>query len=234
MVSEETPLTGGRTTPGVVRVGDTVRRPTRPNAPLVRRLLVHLESVGFPHTPRFLGTDDRDRDVLSYVEGTVPDELGEFTEEQVAEAARILRAFHDASRPIAESMDAEVICHGDASPCNYVFMDRVPVALIDFDTAHPGPRSVDVGYAAWLWLDIGNPELDPRGVRRQLRSFMVAYGDEHDLDPIPAIVEAQDQLAGRCDLQRESGPCSRATHAWTRRCRAWVLGNLAELTAALP
>ena len=38
------PLTGGRMTPGVVRVGETVRRPVSPFAVL---LLSHLASAGF-------------------------------------------------------------------------------------------------------------------------------------------------------------------------------------------
>lgn len=234
MASEEMPLTGGRTTPGVVRVGDTVRRPARPNAPLVRRLLEHLEAVGFPYVPRFLRTDAQGREVLSYVEGNVPDELGDFTDGQVAQAARILRAFHDASRPLVEAVEsdeAEVICHGDASPCNFVFVDGVPTALIDFDTAHPGTRSLDVGYAAWLWLDIGNPELDPRDVGRRLGVFTAAYGEAYGVEAVSAVLEAQDWLAGRCDLRREAGPCSRATRAWVTRCRTWVVEHRAVLAA---
>jgi hypothetical protein len=39
----ETALTGGRLTPGVVRVGDTVRRPTGPHWLFVHALLAHLE-----------------------------------------------------------------------------------------------------------------------------------------------------------------------------------------------
>ncbi|MFG1755530.1 hypothetical protein [Streptosporangium sandarakinum] len=49
----EIPLVGGDVTEGVVRVGDTVRRPVGPNAPLVHALLRHLEEGA----PRFLGID---------------------------------------------------------------------------------------------------------------------------------------------------------------------------------
>ena len=41
------PLAGGDVTEGVVRVGDTVRRPVGPHSPLVHALLAHLESAGF-------------------------------------------------------------------------------------------------------------------------------------------------------------------------------------------
>lgn len=50
----EVPLAGGRTTEGVVRVGDTVRRPTKARAPFVHELLRHLEARGFSGAPRFL------------------------------------------------------------------------------------------------------------------------------------------------------------------------------------
>lgn len=43
----EIPLAGGDVTEGVVRVGDTVRRPVGPHSPLVHALLTHLASVGF-------------------------------------------------------------------------------------------------------------------------------------------------------------------------------------------
>jgi hypothetical protein len=57
----EIPLAGGDVTEGVVRVGDTVRRPVGPHSPLVHALLAHLESVGFEGAPRFLGIDGSPR-----------------------------------------------------------------------------------------------------------------------------------------------------------------------------
>src|SRR6266436_863387 len=62
----EVPLAGGDLNV-VVRVGDTVRRPAGP--PGVRALLEWFEHVGFDGAPRFLGFDDRGREILSYVEG---------------------------------------------------------------------------------------------------------------------------------------------------------------------
>ena len=67
----EIPLAGGDVTEGVVRVGDTVRRPVGPHSPLVHALLAHLESIGFEGAPRFLGIDEAGREVLSYVDGEV-------------------------------------------------------------------------------------------------------------------------------------------------------------------
>ncbi len=53
----EEPLTGGNVSAEVMRVGDTVRRPTTPS---VNAFLQHLEREGFEHAPRYVGTDDED------------------------------------------------------------------------------------------------------------------------------------------------------------------------------
>lgn len=44
--------------------------------------------------------------------------------------------------------DEEVVCHT-------VFVEGMPSAFIDFDTASPGPRTRDLGYALWMFLDLG-------------------------------------------------------------------------------
>ena len=63
-------LHGGLTNAGrVSRVGDTVRRPWRPTSPATWALLDHLERVGFDGAPRFLGVDDRGREMLSFIPG---------------------------------------------------------------------------------------------------------------------------------------------------------------------
>jgi hypothetical protein len=60
-VSEEIQLSGGAMTDGVVRVGDTVRRPQRHAGQLMRDVLVRLERAGFDAAPRWLGFDDQGR-----------------------------------------------------------------------------------------------------------------------------------------------------------------------------
>jgi len=57
-VTEE-PLRGGNMTGGVVRVGDTVRRPAAPWTPAVHALLDHLQAVGFRGAPRAHGGTTR-------------------------------------------------------------------------------------------------------------------------------------------------------------------------------
>lgn len=144
----EIPLAGGRATPGVVRVVDTVRRPPAANAVLARRLLRHLAEGGFDGVPTWLGTDAQRREVFSFIAGTVPPDLGFHDDDALRVAARLIRRFHDLGRDLAGA--GAVICHNDLSPCNFVFRDGLPVAIIDFDAAASGTRARDLGYAAWL------------------------------------------------------------------------------------
>jgi hypothetical protein len=69
MTDSETPLSGGNMSSGVVRVGDTVRRPAGPWTPAVHALLTHLYEAGFRGAPRPLGIDERGREVLTFIPG---------------------------------------------------------------------------------------------------------------------------------------------------------------------
>jgi hypothetical protein len=62
-------LGGGNVAAGVVRVGDTVRKPSGFWTPAVDALLMHLLRAGFTGAPRPLGRDDQGRQVLEYVPG---------------------------------------------------------------------------------------------------------------------------------------------------------------------
>src|SRR2546423_14360208 len=138
---QEVPLRGGRVTAGVTRVGETVRRPAGPSSAYVRALLLLLERRGFDGVPRFLGVDGRGRDILSFLPGDVPSELdSSFAAGVLAEAARLIRCYHDATAASDLAGPCEVVCHNDLSPCNAVFRDGVPVALIDLDAVAPGTR----------------------------------------------------------------------------------------------
>ncbi|TMR09056.1 aminoglycoside phosphotransferase family protein, partial [Nonomuraea turkmeniaca] len=96
----EVPLAGGDVTEGVVRVGDTVRRPVGSNAPLVHALLRHLERIRFPGAPRLLGIDASGREVLTYVTGEVagrPRPAWLADEARLASVGRLVRAYDDAA-----------------------------------------------------------------------------------------------------------------------------------------
>ena len=174
----EVPLEGGRVTAGVVRIGETVRRPISGDRVRVHDLLIHLEQKGFEGTPRFLGIDEKNREILSFLPGEVPRDLGHFTDAQLLAAAALLRQFHDATVdfPAVRAEGAEVICHNDWGPPNGVFRDGLPYALIDFDTIRPGMRLWDLGYSAFSWLDLGNPDYTGEEQVRRLTLFADGYG----------------------------------------------------------
>ena len=223
-MEQELTLKGGRTTAGVVRIGDTVRRPIKARAAHAHKLLCHLESRGFDGAPKFLGIDSMGREVLSFVPGSVPPELAYFSDEQLIAAARLLRQFHDATLDCPVRDGYEVVCHGDASPCNCVFVDGVPKAFIDFDDVHPGSRLEDLGYAAWLWIDIGNEDLSIALQAHRVVDFFRAYGIASD-DAVAAIIAAQLALAERTSIA--------SVREWSNSCRAWIERNRDELSVVI-
>src|SRR4051812_6261963 len=88
---DEEVLAGGNLS-HVVRVGDTVRRPTGPWTPTVHALLAHLD--GFDGAPKVLGIDEQDREILEYLPGAMAwPEMGALkTDDGLARAAALLRA----------------------------------------------------------------------------------------------------------------------------------------------
>lgn len=224
---DEIPLTGGRTTLSVVRVGDTVRRPPAKTASFARGLLRHLEIVGFDGAPRALGRDEQGREVLSWIQGDVPDDLSPgYDELTLRAAARLIRDYHDASSGYV-TRQGEVACHNDLSPCNFVFRDGAPVAIIDFDAANPGMRAHDLGYAAWLWLDIGNPAVTAAEQGRRLGVLLDAYGPELAQDEVvTAMMLRQKMLEARWHEIEDL-----AMSAWAQACHTWVQENLSSFNA---
>jgi hypothetical protein len=223
MAESEIALKGGRVTAGVVRLGDTVRRPVTSDRSKQQALLLHLEHVGFDGTPRFLGIDEQGREILSYLSGDVPDDLIECSDQQITAAAQLLRRFHDATLgfPLLQASGGEVMCHNDWSPTNAVFRSGLPYALIDFDTVAPGPRSWDLGYSAFTWLDLGNDDYDGAEQIRRLQVFTDAYGLEScDLRLVARQVLARQKhlaqsarVQGKVDLEKWSASAAE----WTAR-----------------
>jgi hypothetical protein len=183
----------------VVRIGETVRRPTGPWTEAVHALLRHLEAAGFEGASRVLGIDEQRREILSFLPGG-PERHDDAA---VAEAARLVRGLHDAAAGFspppgarwnfmtAAPREGDVVCHNDLSPANAIYGPAGPRAFVDWDLAAPAPREWDVAYALWrfvpLYTDedcvrLGFPVL-PRGPR--IRLFCDAYG----LDDRSAILD---------------------------------------------
>jgi hypothetical protein len=226
-MTNEIPLSGGRTTDAVVRIGATVRRRRKPTSTFVASLLQHLDRVDFDGAPRFLGVDEHGRDILSFIAGDVPDDLGWHADHVLIAAANLIRRYHDATTtlivsPAAQAEGIEVVCHNDLSPCNAVFRQGLPVALIDFDAAAPGTRLHDLGYAIWLWLDIGRKDVDCKTQFRRLQLFTQAYGfDGNEAHIIDAVLTRQKLLID----EGQSLKNPKRTQ-WAADCRQWTLDNL--------
>ncbi len=225
----EEPLGGGRVTAGVVRVGETVRRPRTERSDFVASLLAHLRARGFDAAPTVLGIDARGRDVLEFIDGRVPPELdGSYSNETLSAAARLIRRYHDATADFAVARTAEVICHNDLSPCNFVFRGGSPVALIDFDVAAPGWRLDDVGYALFLWLNLGTDGPAPPEQARRIRVFCAAYGISADERVVRAVADA---VARNLDRLRASGRAGDAE--WWQKQLEWITVHRRDLGEAL-
>ncbi|RZQ63797.1 phosphotransferase [Amycolatopsis suaedae] len=203
MERDEVPLHGGNANTGVVRVGQTVRRPSGPWTPAVHALLTHLHAAGFAGAPKPLGIDEKNREVLTCVPGPVawPDHFGLLEpDERLARVARIVRDFHDAVAGFTPPPDAqwqvlipadgaEIIAHHDLAPWNLVLGDPRWV-FIDWDTAAPGTRLWDVAYALHGFVPLSaDPRWRGRSAGHRVRVFADAYGlDENQRRELLAVL----------------------------------------------
>jgi aminoglycoside phosphotransferase (APT) family kinase protein len=177
-VTEGELLIGDGVTHGIVRIGDTVRRPLRPFSLTVQAYLAHLRDAGFAGAPLPLGVDEQGREMLSFVSGEVPrNPLPPETagDEVLVALARLIHALHEASAGWVPPPDAvwggtpatagrprtgptELVTHCDYYPGNVVFRAGLPVALIDFDLARPTSRLYDLANALWYWAPLRDPQ----------------------------------------------------------------------------
>jgi hypothetical protein len=230
-VTQEEVLKGGNVN-HVVRKANTVLRPTGYWSPCAHELLKHLEKQGFEGAPRYLGIDDLDREILTFIAGEVPGndypELQPYmwSDETLVVLARLLRGFHDATEGFSlnsgnrwqlsypDESKHEVICHNDAALYNVVFQQGVPVALIDYDMAGPGPRIWDIAYTLYTSVPLasfapdyysgatGTYQSDSHAEerRRRIQLFFESYGT-----PIPNELQQwiTQRLTTLCDTLRK-------------------------------
>jgi hypothetical protein len=257
---DEVLLAGGLTNAGLVaRVGDTVRRPLRPTSSATHALLGHLERVGFDGAPRFLGIDERGREVLSFVEGEAaiaPSPDWALTDEALVSVAELLRRYHDAAvsfdaaghrwgRPVPPAFRGDVVSHNDPNLDNVVFSGGRAVALIDFDLAGPGSAVWDVACAARMWAPLRDERDSPARLRgaslARLRTFVDAYGlaRRERSRVVDAAIESHDWCY---DIVREAVTDGHRTFSglWrdggeqrVERTRSWIAAHREHMRAAL-
>lgn len=203
----EKALSGGNTHEEVVRVDDTVRRPTGPWTPGVHALLVHLRQRGFDGAPRVHGVDEQGREVLDYVEGEVvyPEHVHWLASDAaLAEVASVIRRFHDAASSFTESRTYvwsdrgsdpagpdEILCHNDLAPWNLVRSSEGRWVFIDWDLAAPGRRSWDLAWALLSFVPLlPDSNLDDVRTRHRIAVFRSSYGvGEFPDDVVSVAVE---------------------------------------------
>jgi Phosphotransferase enzyme family len=257
--SEEIQLAGGMGSGGaVVRVGDTVRRPVRPQSASVGAFLRHLEAAGFAGAPRHLGRDEQGREVLSWIDGDVA--LPPFPAWVGADAilvgvASLQRDLHAAAAGFVPSAGATwdrpnlpgaqpgaIVCHNDLCVENVVVRNGQVAAFIDFDFAAPSDPLLDIAIAARHWIPIRDPrDVDPELQGLDQASRFRVFCDAHALGRTGRLA-VLDHLEGFLDralvsmrTRAESGQ-EAYVRAWragyeaqNRRSRAWLVRHRAEL-----
>ena len=182
------PLSGGTANRGlVIRVGDTVVRPTAPCWRATHALLAHLSDVGFDGAPRVLAAGPF-TETLTYIDGqaAVPPLAEEtLTDAALVSVAGLVRRYHRAAasfdpagyswpRPIPARFRTGLVSHNDLHPANLVFRDGRAVGLIDFDWAGPGSAIWDLAASARYWAPLqDDQDIDDSRRGRALERFRI-------------------------------------------------------------
>ena len=149
-------------------------------------------------------------------------------DETLAAAAWLIRRFHDATAGTRISHGHETVCHGDLSPCNFIFRDGGPIGMIDFDAAVPGTRLQDVGYALFLWLNLGTDGPSPTEQARRIQVFCHGYGIEGDEHVIEASI-----IAVAANLERLCAARRHSDVKWWQEQLDWLSNAREELVRSL-
>ena len=259
-MTDEVILHGGLTNAGrVARVGNTVRRPRQPTSAATWALLDHLERVGFDGAPRFLGVDDRGREMLSFIPGEAaiePVADWALTDEALVSVAELLRRYHEAATsfdPAGHSwpdfvpapLRGGLVSHNDPNLDNVIFAGGVAVGLIDFDLASPGSAAWDVACAARLWAPLRDERDVPERLRgrslERLRIFVDAYGlSRRDRSLVAgAVIHAHDRCYRVVGAAVDGGhePFRRMWREGGReraeRTRRWLASHGRQMRAAV-
>jgi tRNA A-37 threonylcarbamoyl transferase component Bud32 len=236
----EMAMPGGYVT-GPVRLGNTVRRRPGGSSEFVRRLLQLFEEAGWAGAPRFLGTDEAGREMLSYVDGHAAWEAhqpaGVTSRASFRRVGKLIREFHDITAGTDLAGRHEVVCHNDLSPRNTVYRDSGsglrPAVFIDWDLAAPGRRIHDVALACWQYLALGPDVEDVAAAVALMRLICDGYGLADQTELVPTILWWQDRCWRGISAGADSGDPAmarlrdigavadvQAAYRWTQQHRA--------------
>lgn len=237
----EQPLEGGNTTAGVVRVGETVRRPRGARSEFSSSAVAWLNAHAFPYAPRYLGIDDKGRDTFEYIGGVTTEHPAQRDERSYAAMARILRDLHALTQDSDLTGPGASLVHGDPGPFNVICRAGMPVALIDWDSAHGGDPSADVGYAAWTWCVGDVPGTTAAEQAGRLRGFRDAYDPTMTTARMLGAIERAQQGIIMAESAVLDDPCrdtGRRAHAeravrWAETDRRYLARNLGVFQVVL-
>jgi phosphotransferase family enzyme len=230
---EPVPLRGaGLQDRGVLRIGDTVRRPSGHWRESVHHLMRHVRREGLLIVPEPLGVDDEGREVLRFVPGR--DQGWPFGPEVLSDAGagelgRLATSLREALATYECPPDArwhsragapgpgEAMQHGDLGPWNLLWGRPSGVTgLLDWDLAEPGDPWYDTGFLAWFTV----PLMDD--VRAHARGFaeppdrkarLAAFARGAGLEPQRVLelgMAAQREFAARATRTEDPWPELRA------------------------
>jgi Phosphotransferase enzyme family len=182
---QEHALTGGNVSAGVVRVGDTVRKPSGPHTAAVEAFLSYLNAAGFSGAPETLGRDELGRHVLQYIPGPIAHGLPPMDLDGLHRVGRLIRELHDLSEGFRPPRDArwdvviqpdraDLICHNDLASWNLVCASDRWV-FIDWDGAAPGSRLWDLAWSVTSFVPL-DPGGDPDKDAPRVQALAGGYG----------------------------------------------------------
>src|SRR5690554_280050 len=131
----------------------------------IHELLSYVRAQGIDWIPKSYGLNSKDKHVLSYIDGFVPQETPDWiwNEDILIEIALRLRQWHDATVNfkyekahwlLDNDEINEVICHNDFAPYNCVFKNKNFKGLIDFDVCSSGSRIWDIAYTSYRFIPL--------------------------------------------------------------------------------
>ena len=184
----ETPLAGGNSSSGVVRVGGTVRKPATPSSRGIQSYMRLLRDRGID-LPEPLGFDAQGRSVTEFVPGPLAMDSPALSPGQLRTVGAMVRAIHDASvgidgddlglGPALIPIPApDLGCHGDLTPWNLVLGERW--VFIDWDGAAASSRVWDLAYSVQAFT-LNDAGADPAEAAAHLGAFIDGYGADQAL-----------------------------------------------------
>ncbi|WP_454300663.1 phosphotransferase [Salana multivorans] len=206
----EVRLTGGNAALGVVRVGETVRKPWSATTPHVHGLMTALRELGLD-VPCPLGRDEEGRQILEYVPGDLAMTAPPLDDAGLRRVGAMVRALHDEAERLGPVTDADewstllpppdddsgarLLCHNDLAPWNLVLGERW--VFIDWDGAGPSTRSWDLAYAAQTFT-LNDPGVERSVAAVRLAALVAGY------DPDPRLrAVLTDAIVGRPAAMRD-------------------------------